>query len=360
MIIQINFAHAGPCGTPAIVTTAEEIRENLACSELKIGGRKIVNFSQTESPTKVSAHYTLKRTSELDYLITVNPEFYTEYFNPSNTASIVRGNVEKCLATFNNQLIGPGGEKLKIQLSPPDTNRKALKKIKREISTTTSKIREYSNRYSTQSDCTAILHETLHLLGLPDEYDDDDVWGSWTRKSCRALGMADSPMKDPFIEHEDESFKNKRWAKGCYCLPDKTNCPQVTDQELITARSTMTCPSGYKYDETFVLGNLFGTGDNPEISAENFFSTAISMKVRPFMMSLDTPKVQVIVLQDKINPRGESLLYPAHVRAILFPNCFSKNEKYYTCSKEAYHRPFKFSSCGDIPTYCEHPEEWLR
>lgn len=48
-------------------------------------------------------------------------------------------------------------------------------------------------------------------------------------------------------------------------------------------------------------------------------------------------------------------LYPAHVNAILYPNCTEKNATYYQCSKYAY----ETKKSTDVPAICKDRRAWL-
>ncbi len=56
---------------------------------------------------------------------------------------------------------------------------------------------------------------------------------------------------------------------------------------------------------------------------------------------------------------GESLLSPAQFYFIFYPSCADINERYNTCSQNAYRETCSRHECIDTPSYCNDPMTWL-
>ena len=81
---------------------------------------------------------------------------------------------QKCLMEASQKMLGPNGEKLKIniQQAPNQSNLCNTQKV-RNIAIGSKSFRSNMEKYAADVDCSIITHEVLHLLGLPDEYKEE-------------------------------------------------------------------------------------------------------------------------------------------------------------------------------------------
>jgi hypothetical protein len=163
-------------------------------------------------------------------------------------------------------------------------------------------VRSGTNSWASSADCATIIHETLHHLGLEDEYRETAIGyltdakgatrlmvGADELKSpvfdCRAIGPVDSIMRDPEVALATPAVCNAQSTTGC-------------------------------------------------------LSNRVSLPLR------------------------KNLLYPAQFRAIIHPGCYTANRLYYLCTSETRKTSPKgggATACGvGIPEECKNPNEWLK
>ena len=117
-------------------------------------------------------------------------------FTSADTAIDMRKKVAKCYLEAEPFLKGPNGEQLVLRLAEKSEKLKAglfkfLSKnqhlkplsVKVETKNFSSRFRGNSTDFASNYDCPTILHETLHWLGLSDEYPEPEF-----DYGCRILG----------------------------------------------------------------------------------------------------------------------------------------------------------------------------
>ncbi|MDE0118652.1 MAG: hypothetical protein OXM55_01430 [Bdellovibrionales bacterium] len=121
--------------------------------------------------------YTIKKDSDKLYSVNLIIEFFPDstYEGPvarEKVPDYYMEKVQSCMQDANKKMLGPNGETLRINI------RGSSKSDDCGIKKTNVGIRSPNERsgvlhYSSNVDCPTILHEILHLLGLPDEYGGD-------------------------------------------------------------------------------------------------------------------------------------------------------------------------------------------
>ena len=103
-----------------------------------------------------------------DYSGSVSQDEVPEYY---------MNKVRTCMDQANQKLLGPNGEKLKINIqaltkqNEDDCNRdNAI-----GIAIGPPDFRSNTGKYGSDIDCPTITHEVLHLLGLCDEYPETEI-----------------------------------------------------------------------------------------------------------------------------------------------------------------------------------------
>ena len=158
----------------------ESLDNQSQCSELEPGETKTVY-----SDTSLNYSYPLKKDSEGNYVIVFPMRLYADKdydgsVSKEEAPNYYMNEVQKCLADANQKMLGPNGEKLKIQIEAPsnESNNNSNQTPRcRENLTYTRYIaigskdhRSNVEKYESDIDCPTIVHEVLHLTGLCDEY----------------------------------------------------------------------------------------------------------------------------------------------------------------------------------------------
>ena len=221
--------------------------------------------------------YVLKRDRDGSYSITFPMNFHIDgdYDGPVSREQApehYRERVQKCLLEANQNLLGPKGERLKIQIADPKNNKSqsqcgnSLNKFTKDIAIGSSAHRSDSGKYASDIDCPSIVHEVLHLAGLCDEYEE--------------IG------------------------NGFYTDPETGE----------------------------VMGQNFGGNQNIDSSAHNFtlaFDCRVTAK-NSIMANHYTRWDNVK------KGKNKSLLTPGQFQSILYGSCPEKNKRFNECSKLAY------------------------
>ena len=166
------------------------------CRDLHIGESYLV---KNETATTYTANYTLRRNSILQYEAFVNIKFSykwrVEKPREFNSKEKVRQRVTSCFNKYQNALKDEYGREIKLTLW--DKSMKGIKKPKsNKVKLVSKGLRSTSSDWSLDLKCFTIVHETLHLLGLADEYSEaisGDAKSS-DLYECRAIGRSDSLM----------------------------------------------------------------------------------------------------------------------------------------------------------------------
>lgn len=184
-------------GTDTLTKALQGFMERQRCVVLDVGE----SMNVESSDTGITARYRLSRPSGSVYRAEINPRFLPE---AEHDAYVSR--TRRCLAQANRYLRSPDGQRLDIVISteadvPVHT-----------IDLTPAGTRSHSHGWASDVGCPTIVHETLHLLGLADEYQEtvsgytmteDGTFmfhragGTIDAYSCRLIGPRDSMMNDP-------------------------------------------------------------------------------------------------------------------------------------------------------------------
>ena len=149
------------------------VNDEAVCRELNPGEEKIINpFNLLGKP------YIVKREQDGSYSISLNMAFtagenYDGSVPEEQVPEHYMNKVQECLRQANSKMLGPNGEKLNINIQPPENN------VCEQAETRQIKIMSENNRsnagaYAADINCSTITHEVLHLFGLCDEYDEKD------------------------------------------------------------------------------------------------------------------------------------------------------------------------------------------
>ncbi|MEK7691052.1 MAG: hypothetical protein AAB425_08535 [Bdellovibrionota bacterium] len=167
------------------------------CTRLDPGEAQVISGYRG---TQVYPDYTLERVDRYTYRAWVDLRF-------TDAKGLIKASISKkyeslvrnCFAHVSETLIGPGGTSLQIglwkdapiellELAPPTSDIK----INRSWF-----FRSNSEEWESNANCPLIIHETMHLLGLVDEYVEYDRHPTVKRRTlydCRAFGPTTSVM----------------------------------------------------------------------------------------------------------------------------------------------------------------------
>jgi len=338
----------------------QETNESVACKELDIGQSKIVNFSDYESPTRISHKYEIIRKAEKEYRIRLNLVFLENslrgaIFKKQNVSDNeeMSNKVRECLEQLNQHLRGPNGENISIELIGKEEAREPkYQDIANPVHISREKVdRETRQLYSLQSSCPTLAHELMHLLGLVDEYT-ETIDTNLTRQDCRSKGPIDSIMHDHQEAFDfEEIFQQKQFEKRCVCK--QATCPAFSQNTISQLKS---CPEGYDMESTFSKLTSEGVKFKQLQNASNAVGSTCLGGVGLF-----TSKPCFVLSVQSSGKIPNSILYPAHFKAIIFPGCQKANSTYYKCARDAYFRPYKIiNSCHLRPEACSDPLMWLQ
>jgi hypothetical protein len=211
----------------------EELLAEMNCLELPVGQTRVVDGFNGN----IAAGYTLERTGANSYRIGLNVNLTSPNLNAEVLASFEE-RMHACVANWNPVLRGPRGEQLTIALTNPTrTEAQAVgtaRAPQHDIQVHSNWPRANSHNYPRNMSCATTMHELMHLMGLCDEYreqDEDLGFG------CRVVPETVSLMADqnavmsdlPQItqclikdEHRDVWAQLSPTERNALMLPDLT------------------------------------------------------------------------------------------------------------------------------------------
>lgn len=221
------------------------------CKPLEIGQSFTVNNSRLGSKTKIPQKYSLRRDSENEFSAFVNINFKLKGSLKQNPefAKSFRAKVENCFRAKEHKLVDEMGRKIKLHLFDPSVHQdiEAPKAVRVSIQNTQR--RSHSKSYFHEATCETIVHETLHLMGLNDEYEEKwmgkntnpitSIFKPWTKDTkkgtafdCRAIGPVSSIMHN---NHAMDYF-NQVFFSGHVDAILYPNCEMRNDDYYACAR----------------------------------------------------------------------------------------------------------------------------
>ena len=334
-------------------------RQTAACVQPKPGESIKINHDTGTNMIFNPTKYTLTRLQDrigsngkrvAAYQATLNISFeYAELLPKQRKAMYAR--TRECFREAAPKLLGPNGEMLEIKLASdnPEVPVSALPHI-----VAIAEVRNAFWAWPQSSDCSDILHESLHMMGLVDEYPEQEMGArvdadgakmakEITQFDCRVIGPRESIMWSNRTALELASDGMAVKACRCdQCVPNAMSCAKsLTDWKKFAP----SCPPE--------SNSYLGIGLYRDLSNAKF---APGEKIKDG---------GVIVESHVAEPaKRRSLLLPAHFRAITAPGC-EVNDVYYACAREAYKTSPRFygkNRCEEnLPKQCRSGSiEWLK
>ncbi len=327
--------------------------QKISCEDLSVGSSRILDVDANDSPTSVQLKYKLTRLNEKDFAVVLNLNF-TMADGSSNPELIakMRAQANACYQKADPALLGPNGEHLRLRLSeagdapaPPAV----------PLSVVTQTGRDDSQHWSAKTSCSIILHESLHLMGLVDEYKEalmgavlDPKTGKLDSDAllwdCRSIGTdTNSIMNQPNPAWTNHLFKNAGyWESTCSCDETKEDFEDCRKSFAAGTPKSESCPTK---DVRFVRQDDFGL-------------------LKEGIVPIDDTHLKVLHATKNENYKpGSSLLKAAHFTAITQPGC-AVNLPFYECAVNAYGTSKEHGGTGcplpNPPSYCrDGSDKWL-
>jgi hypothetical protein len=348
-----------------------------ACERIPENGFKKMSPTLTYFDDVVAGDYLLMRKPSVNgvdqYDVVLNYQFFGE--DPDKIAA----NVTQCFQYLNPYLKGPNGEQMNLRLPLPTDP--MLPKVHQVEVSDECGYRGEALCWRPVYTCETALHETMHHLGLVDEYRETE-----SNLGCRSLGPADSLMTDPEVAYAAvlPEYTLQTYSCDIFSGPDQTTCLHALD--LIEAGVSFAHdPQTSYYTVKFANGDvtqLHQTSDGtlfpkqfPELMSGNLWPDFKLSLVKDGWNILDESPVTLANLATKyakpvrtsqtminwvkqVAPKRNSILYPAEASAVLYGNC-SANSVFLTCEHNAYANHF----CGGKPAVCGNgtpTDTWLQ
>ncbi len=286
----------------------------------------------------------------------------------------LRSEANRCFDRASRWLRGPGGEHVRLRLAEET----ATAEFRTVTVAREGEPESRGNAYYWMAgwECSTWVHETLHLLGLADEYEEDwmgyllDDAGNVVKEvddrpkqlppgvkyvpkySCRAIGPSGSVMKD----HYSALGMLDAYADYLRCVCRGSFCePILRAFEVSPNPNRCSGPGRSVMKETRKLGSYSenlkarfraGTGFREELPGKGPGGIASWM------------------LPAKATPPSDpnfTALLPAHFRVLTQPAaCDEKVRDYHQCAATAYETPKPGKGCPPLPPACANGSmKWL-
>ncbi|RYZ85033.1 MAG: hypothetical protein EOP06_16980 [Proteobacteria bacterium] len=336
-LLTLGAAHAhGSCNTleeNPILAAAVQASES-SCATLAKGRYRDFDFAS--GPTGAGAKYRLQRDASGNYNLILNIKFSKSLRLFSRDLKTKGPDVNKvwhdkaqaCFLPLAGRFKSQTGEEITISLLNPS---KAASTVPVNYVSITQTDRSNSGEWDEGVDCATILHETLHLVGLVDEYSETDkkTATQQTEFDCRTIATKPNIMANHTYANIPSGEKNLAMQGVCTCISDECQNLLKPDKsnELVKwiKNSKDFCPTGFAPDGP------------PAISKGTYTGVALERltKGESFFMVL-SPVTENKIVVNRLSSGSLDLLNEHQINAILYPGCLRKNLQYYKAADNAY------------------------
>lgn len=243
------------------------------CDELPVGESMKVKMSHLKSKTRIEHKYTLKRAAENQYEAFLNIEFRNDKKLPPEEKVDIEGFRQKvigCFDKYNERLVDEKGRSMALRLFNKDEHPSVEVPPKVKVTIKDFTFRSNSHAYSSEIDCETIIHESFHLLGLTDEYVEEDnklnpnlflrMFKKFVTEGdrgvafdCRAVGPVNSLMHNQWFLNSDVPVLFSA-QMDAIIYP---NCKEQNQEYYQCAQKAYKTSSGH--------GSISGCGNVPEV-----------------------------------------------------------------------------------------------
>ncbi len=295
-----------------IIEASEKSLENYYCSEIKKGESRAFNSSQL-SKARVSIRggdYRLNRVSPTEYRVDIPIDFDASDILKKHQDEVdvkMKNRIKKCFSLMKPGFRGPDGKVLHINIVDKVEN---LEPSKVKISYNDQIIRANDENWKLIQRCSVTIHETLHLLGLSDEYEEHD-----SRFGYKYVKIDGDRVR--LTESDYERNKLLKNVKS-YESASMGDCRLSRDSSIMTDQAEK------------IKTSIFGT----EKEDKTLFETT------------GEPKKEIKV--------KSSFLNKDHWNSLIYRGCNKKNKTYNLCTSFAYKTSILQTNnkCPEIPKEC--------
>jgi hypothetical protein len=336
----------------SLIAGAQEAQTNLPeknyCKDYTIGEERIISddfLSGLIGFNTVS--YGVKKVSELHYQLT---------FNLRISGSDPMGfhqRIGQCYDWFNDTYSNAQGIRIEFLLAGYHASAiNRVRPIKINVIPKEQVHRDNSRNYSEETRCSTIIHEALHLTGLPDEYQEEQLKTSTGKYKYDCRSRSNSIMADSPMYQFSKTIGNKLLI--CGCRPDKNflQCDKsVSELNRNPDLFIGECP------ETSALVREFDiTQNSNNWSKATEFARSISVSGSAGGSGFSTAYVFNSGKEFRFRP-----LLNGHLNKIIFHGCSPKNKIFDECAQNAYRTSVANGGEGCIETspICRTFGEWL-
>jgi hypothetical protein len=164
----------------ALVMSLPTLASSEYCNELNVKEAIKVKNAANESETNVLQSYTLLRNGTLFWDVFVNLNFKADKkyqrenpgIDPKNVSKIFTKFVTKCFDRYSHKLTDELGRHIRLRLYDKSSLIDIPAPEKLMVIVSDKNARATPIFYNSDIQCETIVHETFHLLGLADEYEE--------------------------------------------------------------------------------------------------------------------------------------------------------------------------------------------
>lgn len=341
------------------------------CEEMPIGSTMIVNITRANSESGIPLNYRMSRMGQNSFNIGVNPVFWRNaetrvgFFSFSREVphgqEYWRQKMTECFAEVNP--IRSGGKMINLQL---DTSAPEI-----PIQYTETPGRAHSAHYRSNTQCSTIVHEVFHVMGLPDEYHERDNDLN-TVYPARRLGDDTNVM----VTTNNSVVREYGYyvLQGCEsrAYVDRNGQNINTGQRFLDSYREALGSRGDPFAPFTAFRNLYQDLDESQKTCAATNEHIRRIPITDFdleigdVVSIDSVERSLdyridaldfdFIVVDKVEQgdRGGTFLREDQLNTFLYPNCREKNREFYQCAIFAYRRA---NQVWDrmVPQHCRGP-----
>tara|TARA_B110001454_G_scaffold155806_1_gene145101 strand:- start:7592 stop:9340 length:1749 start_codon:yes stop_codon:yes gene_type:complete len=332
---------------------SEAVDQAQRCLPLAQGQTRIVD--NMANPNVVN-NYAVTRTGGNNFRIDMHIEFSRDDQDVAEEdVTQLKKNMDACLQTVNQKLIGPNGERMQIQVNGTNAPKNI---VRNRISLVRSVARESSRKWTPYIDCPTMTHEMMHLLGLVDEYHE---------KSCGFLVNPTSGKRSDLMEGPPSQLNGNKYVPAFDCRSEGPKNSIMNNHGLAMRETfggikeydkcicTESSPSKCSFLNNLNAKNIYDICQGPGRIFEHYQQLGANTPPPP-----DSANSKSIVTNRYPEPtKKKSILLPAQFRQIIQPNCRQTNNAFMECSKGSQESSV-VGPCPPKPDYCKDPNKWLQ
>lgn len=244
-----------------------------------------------------------------------------------------------CINHYQDRFRSPDGRRLNIVLNSNEPEYRVPRSYRRNVELMTTEHSSNRDQWENGINCSVIIHEIFHHLGLPDGYPPNSLTNNdlheFRSDSGAHLGCSHHSLSRLNCRHIEPSGimndynallsgPNSRFVEGIHCSPQNYS---FGPRQIVRGNLPDSCPDGYYIE-----------GRTRQRMAYSILNGWQSRRRDGSILYIEETRVS----------GTQGVLGNAHIRHIINPNCVSQNRSYLTCIQNAGRR----SNCLPTPDYC--------